>query len=102
MFCLPASVVPFDMEELMDSLVSGRFRAVLSSLFTAPVLLGLDFTNTQRTGRFVKMKEMCVCIGLIRSGYSSICSMGVFVYLQAILFPHFATLLIVRVGRCYF
>lgn len=66
----------------MDSLVSGRFRAVLSSLFTAPVLLGLDFTDTQRTGRFVKMKEcLCVCIGLIRSGYSSICSMGVFVYL---------------------
>lgn len=30
------------MEELIDSLVSGRFKAVLSSLFTAAVLFGLQ------------------------------------------------------------
>lgn len=41
MFCVPASVVPFDMEELIDSLVSGRFRTVLSLWVTADVLFGL-------------------------------------------------------------
>lgn len=39
---VPASVVPLDMEELIDSLVSGRLRAVFASLFAAGVLEGLQ------------------------------------------------------------
>lgn len=38
---VPASVVPLDIEELRDSLVSGRFNAPFPSLLTAGILEGL-------------------------------------------------------------
>lgn len=64
--CVPASVVPFDMEELIESLVSGRFRAVLSSLFTAAVLFGLqihkNITSAYSRINYVAMENgVCVC-----------------------------------------
>lgn len=66
-FCVPASVVPFDMEELIDSLVSGRFRAVLSLLFTAAVLFGLHrdtrIMSVYSRKKYVAMQDsVCVCV----------------------------------------
>lgn len=67
MFRLP--VVPLDIEELMDSLVSGRFRAVLSSLFPAPLLLGLDSqTHSEQKHEVCGDERIRVSIVLIRSG----------------------------------